>query len=136
MDQHGKSKDLCNNLEPYFNGDSTTPSNTPSAKQANEVNLKSVNFDNFLNIQNNYDSYASNNLGIDLAFCETSYIGNAKGNFGLSVGVSKNICSNLICAKCDTKVSPIVNQKWNDNCDYTFFKNNHGDEIKLSEVRT
>jgi hypothetical protein len=96
--------------------------------------LKTVNFDNFLNFQN-YDNFESNNYNNDLTFCDTAYIGNAKNEFGISQSSNKLICNNLICAKCDKKVSSFVNKKWNENCDYVFIKNNHGDQNKLSEVK-
>jgi hypothetical protein len=119
----------------YFDGkDSTTPSNTPSAKQANEFTLKTVDFDKFINVQNNYDNYASNNFKDDLTFCDTTYIGNSKGELGASVNGKKLICSHLLCSKCDIKVRTFKNQKWMDSCDYMFFRNNYGDQIKLSEV--
>jgi hypothetical protein len=85
-------------------------------------------------MQNNYDSYASNNFKMDLSFCETAYIGNSKHEFGCSQNGVKLICNNLLCSKCDIKVSAFKNKKWNDSCDYMFFRNNYGDQIKLSEV--
>ena len=36
--------------------------------------------------------------------------------------------------KCDTKVSSFKYNKWEDSCDYLFFRNNYGDKNKLSEV--
>jgi hypothetical protein len=122
-------------LEYFDNKDSTTPSNTPSAKKnSTDFSLKSVDFDKFLNVQNNYDSYASSNLKSDLTFCEETYIGNTKDDFGITQNGKKLICSNLLCSKCDIKVSIFKNKKWNDSCDYMFFRNNYGDQIKLSEV--
>jgi hypothetical protein len=85
-------------------------------------------------MQNQYDSYASNNFKTDLNFCDTVYIGNTNYEFGMTQSTNKFICNNLICSKCDNKVSAYKNQKWNDTCDYMFFRNNHGDQIRLSEV--
>jgi hypothetical protein len=111
-----------------------TPSNTPSTKQTKTFSLKGVDFGKFLNVQNNRDDYASNNINDDLTFCEITYIGNTKGDFGVSLNGNKLICSHLLCSKCDIKVSAFKNKKWIDACDYMFFRNNYGDQIKLSEV--
>jgi hypothetical protein len=121
-------------LEYFQNNDSATPSNTPSGKKAADVTLTTVNFDKFLNMQNGYESYTSNNFKMDLTFCETTCIGNAKCEVGISQNGQKMICNNLLCSKCDIKVSTFKNKKWNDSCDYMFFRNNYGDQIKLSEV--
>ena len=46
---------------------------------------------------------------------------------------NSKICSALLCTKCDVKVSIFKNKLWCDSCDYLFFRNNYGDQIKLSE---
>lgn len=43
------------------------------------------------------------------------------------------VCNALLCTKCDVKVSMFKNMKWCESCDYMFFRNNYGDEIKLSD---
>jgi hypothetical protein len=66
-------------------------------------------------------------------YCEYVYLGNTEGELGCTI-TNPKICSNLLCSKCDTKISLFKNQKWSDSCDYLFFRNNYGDQIKLSEV--
>ncbi len=46
------------------------------------------------------------------------------------------MCNNLTCSKCDVKVSMFKNMKWSESCDYLFFRNNYGDQIKLGDKMT
>ena len=60
-------------------------------------------------------------------YCEITYL----GNFTFENG--KKLCDNLICTKCDVKVSIFKNKKWDENVNYLFFRNNYLRRNKLEE---
>lgn len=73
----------------YFNNknDSTTPQNTPSAKQNQNFTLKNIDFDKYIP-KNEYDSYASNDLRQNFKFCSSTYIGNGSSESGCTTSES------------------------------------------------
>lgn len=81
-------------------------------------------------------------MKVAFKFCVGTFIGNGKTESGFTSQMSDKkvefsimqICSNLLCSKCDCKVSMFKDMKWDNSCDYLFFRNNYGDSIKLSEV--
>ena len=58
--------------------------------------------------------------------CDIAYLGN---------GFSDDIvlCDNLICTKCDCKVSIFKNYMWDTDVDYLFFRNNFATPEKLKQ---
>ena len=58
--------------------------------------------------------------------CEIPYLGN-----GFSDDVQ--LCDNLICTKCDCKVSIFKNQMWDIDVNYLFFRNNFATPEKLKK---
>ena len=56
--------------------------------------------------------------------CEIAYLGN-----GFSDDVK--LCDNLICTKCDCKVSIFKNQMWDIDVNYLFFRNYYSTPDKL-----
>ena len=58
--------------------------------------------------------------------CEIAYLGN-----GFSDEI--NLCDNLICTKCDCKVSIFKNYMWDIDVDYLFFRNNFATPEKLKQ---
>ena len=44
-----------------------------------------------------------------------------------------NLCDNLICTKCDCKVSIFKNYMWDIDVDYLFFRNNFATPEKLKQ---
>ena len=58
--------------------------------------------------------------------CEIAYLGN-----GFSDDVT--LCDNLICTKCDCKVSIFKNQMWDIDVNYLFFRNNFATPEKLKQ---
>lgn len=59
-------------------------------------------------------------------YCEVAYLGNG----GYS---EKNICDNLLCTKCDVKVSIFPNKQWDTSVNYMFFRNNYARKDSLSQ---
>lgn len=97
------------------------------------MGLKNIDFSKYFE-QNNIEPYTSTSFKQTLEYCDTTYIGSNQSEVGYSkTGKANKICGNLLCLKCDVKISMFKNKKWNDNCDYLFFRNNYGDKIKLSE---
>ncbi len=58
--------------------------------------------------------------------CEIAYLGN-----GFSDDIK--LCENLICTKCDCKVSIFKNQMWDIDVNYLFFRNNFATPEKLKQ---
>ena len=58
--------------------------------------------------------------------CDIAYLGN-----GFSDDVV--LCDNLICTKCDCKVSIFKNNMWDIDVDYLFFRNNFATPEKLKQ---
>lgn len=59
-------------------------------------------------------------------YCEVTYIGNGLNNF-------KDLCDNLLCTKCDVKVSIFPNKQWDTAVNYMFFRNNYARKDILSQ---
>ena len=73
-----------NYIEYFENNDSATPSNTPSAKKAHEINLKQIDFNKFLN------NYNEDNINIrnEKVYCDITYLGDSLQDVGRN---NKNI---------------------------------------------
>ncbi len=56
-----------------------TPQNTPSAKKAAEFSLKNIDFTNFLENRNNFDT---NIIRHEREFCDPLFLGNTNQEFG------------------------------------------------------
>ncbi len=67
-----------------------------------------------------------NIVGTKKQKCDIAYLGN-----GLSDDII--LCDNLICTKCDCKVSIFKNSMWDIDVDYLFFRNNFATPDKLKQ---
>ena len=53
------------------------------------------------------------------------------GNFTTD---DRPLCENLLCTKCDVKVSIFKNKRWKSEVDYLFFRNNYSRKDKLQTM--
>ena len=63
-------------------------------------------------------------IGSKKKYCEIPYIG---------TGTTKKLCDNLICTKCDVKVTCFKNRKYDNTVNYMFFRSYYSNKAKLSE---
>ncbi|XP_049629922.1 cilia- and flagella-associated protein 418 [Suncus etruscus] len=63
--------------------------------------------------------------------CSPVYLGGSETPFGIGSSVSQRACDRLRCVACDFWVTSFNDCKWDETCDYLFFRNNMPEAHRL-----
>ncbi|OAF69262.1 hypothetical protein A3Q56_02986 [Intoshia linei] len=129
FENNTKNKKKIENKENFIQ--ETTPQIKTLDKLLKEFQIDEINEDSKQDKINHNSNYNSETKTIKK--CTNVFAGGNKVDLGLSDMVLKRCCHNMKCLKCDIDVVILCNQKWSNNVDYLFFRNNSPNITKMKK---